>query len=65
MVDGVTSQPFSGLALPLPAETLSESTEIIRELRRCYGRLRNQVGQTILRQHAPDERKTDRQDRLL
>jgi hypothetical protein len=65
MVDGVTSQPFSGLTLPLPGETLSDSTEIIRESRRRYGRLRNEVEQTILMQHAPVEGTTDRQNRLL
>ena len=48
MIDGVTSQPFSAVTLPLPERGISKSEEIIDESRRRYGRLRKEVEQNIL-----------------
>ncbi len=48
MVNGVTSQPFSAVTLPLPETGVSKSDEIIDESRQRYARLRNEVEQEIL-----------------
>jgi type IV secretory pathway TraG/TraD family ATPase VirD4 len=48
MIDGVTSQPFSAVTLPLPEHGISKSDVIIDESRRRYARLRKEVEQDIL-----------------
>ena len=48
MIDGVTSQPFSAVTLPLPEHGISKSDVIIDESRLRYARLRKEVEQDIL-----------------
>lgn len=65
MIDGVTSQPFSAVTLPLPANGISDRDEIIRESRRRYGRPRKEVEQKILMRSVGNSPDTARQKRLF
>jgi type IV secretory pathway TraG/TraD family ATPase VirD4 len=56
MINGVTSQPFSAVTLPLPQKGLSDANEIIDQSRRRYGRLRKEVEQEILLRYKTDQR---------
>ncbi len=58
MINGVTSQPFSAVTLPLPENGISKSDEIINESRRRYGRLRKEVEQEILLRYKSEQRPT-------
>ena len=65
MIDGVTSQPFSAVTLPLPERGISKSDEIINESRRRYGRLRKEVEQEILLRYRANTNETHRQKGLF
>jgi hypothetical protein len=65
MIDGVTSQPFSAVTLPLPEHGISKSDEIIDESRRRYGRLRKEVEQEILLRYRANTNETHRQKGLF
>jgi type IV secretory pathway TraG/TraD family ATPase VirD4 len=65
MVNGVTSQPFSAVTVPLPEQEISKSEEIIDESRRRYGRLRKEVEQNILARYKTEMSYKPPQGRLL
>jgi hypothetical protein len=48
MINGVTSQPFSAMTLPLPKQVILDSTEIVNESRRQHAKERREVEQNIL-----------------
>ena len=65
MIDGVTSQPFSAVTLPLPEQGISTSDDIINESRRRYARLRKEVEQGILARYKTESKDKSPQRRLL
>jgi len=65
MIDGVTSQPFSALTLPLSEQGISKSDEIVIESRRRYGRLRKEVEQSILARYKTETAYRSPQGRFL
>jgi len=65
MVDGVTSQPFSGLTLPLPVQQLSKHEDIVQESRRRYGKSRKEIEQAILTGFRNEPEASSSQGRLF
>ena len=65
MVDGVTSQPFSGLTLPLPVQQLSRHENIVEESRRRYGKSRKEIEQVILAGFRSEPEASSSQGRLF
>ena len=65
MINGVTSQPFSAITLPLPEKRISNSDEIVSESRRRYGRLRQEVERDILLRYRSETRSRPTQKGLF
>ncbi len=65
MIDGVTSQPFSAVTLPLLEQGISKSDEVVSESRKKYGRLRREVEQSILVRYRSEMKESPRQRDLF
>lgn len=65
MIDGMTSEPFSAIALPPPEHKTSRREEVIASSRRRYGRQRREVERTILFRHPGKSETKASQNRLF
>jgi type IV secretory pathway TraG/TraD family ATPase VirD4 len=65
MIDGMTSQPFSGVTLPLPTERLLDKKEIISESRSRYGETRSEVERSLVSKYISTYPKNNSQQSLF
>lgn len=65
MIDGVTSEPFSAMTLPLPERGISNRDGIVSESRKKYGKLRSEVERTILERYQNEQKRVSPQKSLF
>lgn len=65
MIDGMTSNPFSAMTLPLPKQVFSNDSEVANESRQQYGKSRNEVEHDILLRYQGDAKHESLQKNLF